>query len=174
MTTPPRGTEQPSPLEGEGGEAQASPGEGEQPLRDARSWRLSVDAITTQRDRPERKANARKLRSAMTEAEQALWRLLRSRRLEGHKFRRQHPVGRYIADYICLEAKLIVEADGGQHESNFADAARTAWLENRGFRVLRFWNNEILENSDGVLVALLGALTARCVDVAERDRQASS
>ena len=103
--------------------------------------------------------HARALRANQTEAETRLWRLLRDRRLAGAKFRRQVPIGPYIADFACLAAKLIVEVDGGQHAENAAaDAARTAWLEEQGFRVLRFWNNDALANSDGVLEEILAAL----------------
>ena len=103
--------------------------------------------------------NARALRANQTEAESRLWQRLRDRQLAGVKFRRQAPVGPYIADFICLAAKLIVEIDGGQHaESAEADAARTAWLEGQGFRVLRFWNNDAMANTDGVLEEILAAL----------------
>ena len=104
--------------------------------------------------------NARALRANQTEAESRLWQRLRDRQLAGAKFRRQAPVGPYIADFICLAAKLIVEIDGGQHADNAeADAARTAWLEDQGFRVLRFWNNDVLDNTDGVLEEILAALS---------------
>ena len=104
--------------------------------------------------------NARALRANQTEAESRLWQRLRVRQLAGAKFRRQAPVGPYIADFICLAAKLIVEIDGGQHADNAeADAARTAWLEDQGFRVLRFWNNDVLDNTDGVLEEILAALS---------------
>jgi very-short-patch-repair endonuclease len=103
--------------------------------------------------------HARALRANQTEAEARLWRMLRDRRLAGAKFRRQAPVGPYIADFVCLAAKPIVELDGGQHAENAeADASRTAWLEDRGFRVLRFWNNDALANTDGVLEEVLAAL----------------
>ena len=97
---------------------------------------------------------ARVLRRDRTEAERVLWGLLRSRRLGGAKFRRQHPVGRFIADFACVEAMLVVEADGGQHADSEADARRTVWLEAQGWRVMRFWNNQILESPEGVLEAI--------------------
>ena len=100
----------------------------------------------------------RRLRRDATEAERALWRLLRNRALGGAKFRRQFPIGNFIADFACLEHRLIVEADGGQHGSSNSDQARTEWLVSQGFRVLRFWNNEILENPGGVAAVLLEAL----------------
>lgn len=96
--------------------------------------------------------HARDLRHEATEAEQRLWRHLRNRQLENLKFRRQHPIGPYIADLLCDEAMLIVEADGGQHaEHQHSDATRTAWLETQGYRVLRFWNNDILGDIEAVL-----------------------
>jgi very-short-patch-repair endonuclease len=100
---------------------------------------------------------ARKLRRASTDAETHLWYHLRSRRLAGHKFRRQHPIGRHVADFACEEARLVVELDGGQH-SDSADALRTRALEAAGYQVLRFWNNDVLENTDGVLEEILRTL----------------
>jgi len=92
------------------------------------------------------KTKARELRKNPTEAERKLWKYLRLRQLGGYKFRRQQPLGSYIVDFVCLEKKLIVELDGGQHsiQINY-DAKRTEWLETHGFRVLRFWNNDVLE-----------------------------
>ncbi|HYB57668.1 MAG TPA: endonuclease domain-containing protein, partial [Alphaproteobacteria bacterium] len=89
--------------------------------------------------------NARQLRIDMTDAERRLWSALRGRRLEGYKFRRQHPLGPFIVDFACLEHRLVVEADGGHADSD-DDRRRTAWLERRGWRVVRFWNNDILAN----------------------------
>jgi very-short-patch-repair endonuclease len=87
---------------------------------------------------------ARDARRHPTAAEAVLWKLLRNRHLEGQKFRGQHPVGPFIADFACLELRLLVEADGGQHAASTVDARRTAWLEAAGWRVVRFWNREIL------------------------------
>jgi very-short-patch-repair endonuclease len=101
---------------------------------------------------------ARQLRTDMTDAERRLWSLLRNRRLDGHKFRRQHPIGSFIADFACLERMLIVEADGGQHADNPDDQRRTDWLRGHGWRVVRFWNNDILRNPDGVAAAILQSL----------------
>ena len=96
----------------------------------------------------------------MTDAEQALWRILRSRQLQGFKFRRQHPIGRHVVDFVCLEQRLIVEVDGAHHaEQVEGDAERTASLEAKGFRVIRFWNNEVLTEMDGVAMRLLANLT---------------
>ncbi len=86
----------------------------------------------------------------MTEAEDRLWRELRGRRLDHIKFRRQVPIGRYVADFACLEAKLIVEIDGSQHAESAHDDLRKADLQARGFRVLRFWNDEVLRELDSV------------------------
>lgn len=96
----------------------------------------------------------------MTDAERRLWAVLRGRRLQGYKFRRQHPLGPFFADFACLEHRLIIEADGGQHAGNDEDQHRTQWLARRGWRVIRFWNNEILENPEGVHDAVLEALEA--------------
>src|ERR1041385_991674 len=94
---------------------------------------------------------ARQLRINPTEAERRLWSALRDRRLRGCRFRRQHPVGDYIVDFASTRHRLIVEADGGQHADNIEDQQRTAWLESEGWRVLRFWNNDILANTEGVV-----------------------
>jgi very-short-patch-repair endonuclease len=102
---------------------------------------------------------ARNLRRNQTKAEQRLWQQVRSRRLNGCKFRRQVPIDNYIADFVCEDAKLIVELDGGQHDDNKqADDLRTKNLEDFGYHIIRFWNNEVLENMDGVLLVLLQAL----------------
>lgn len=102
-----------------------------------------------------RDAFARRLRRDATHAEALLWSRLRNRRLGGYKFRRQHPIGRYVVDFVCIEQRLVIEVDGGQHAAEGAeDARRTAWLETRGFRVLRFWNNEVLANLKAVLTAI--------------------
>jgi very-short-patch-repair endonuclease len=93
---------------------------------------------------------AKLLRQNATSAERLLWQALRDRALKGAKFRRQHPIGAYVADFVCLERKLVIEADGGQHEPA-ADLARSRQLEALGFHILRFWNNEILQNIEGVL-----------------------
>ena len=101
------------------------------------------------------KQNSRSLRCEMTDAEKLLWRHLRMKQFEGYKFRRQHPLGKYIVDFVCLEAALILEVDGGQHADNSgSDEARTQWLEGKGYRVMRFWNNEVLGNIEGVKLAI--------------------
>ncbi len=102
---------------------------------------------------------ARELRENQTDAERLLWSRLRGRQLAGFKFRRQHPVPPFIVDFACIEARLIVELDGGQHAENAsADARRTACIEREGFRILRFWNNEVLGNLEGVLETIAGEL----------------
>jgi very-short-patch-repair endonuclease len=102
---------------------------------------------------------ARKLRKEQTDAERRLWWQLRNRQLEGWKFRRQYPIGDYIADFVCIDAKLIVELDGGQHsEQRQYDENRTRDLEKAGFVVLRFWNNDVLTNSEGVIEEILRML----------------
>ena len=105
--------------------------------------------------------NARKLRRNMTDAERALWRLLRDRRMQGWRFRRQEPIECYIVDFVCFEARLIVEVDGGQHADSESDKRRDARLHAQGFRVLRFWNNDVLSNPDGVCQTLTTALRGR-------------
>ena len=104
----------------------------------------------------------RKLRNAPTDAEHRLWQYLRNRQLEGCKFRRQHPFGNYILDLACLERKVVIELDGGQHADNTQyDNARTGYLERCGYRVLRFWNNEVFENIEGVVEVILNTLAQR-------------
>ena len=105
------------------------------------------------------RARARTLRQNMTEAERRVWRILRSEQIKGYKFRRQVPIGRYIADFVCHEARLIVEIDGGQHDrSSLQEAERNSFLQNEGYRILRFWNNEILATLDGVHETIAGEL----------------
>lgn len=95
-----------------------------------------------------------------TEAEQRLWSTLRDRRLEKYKFRRQHPIHPYVVDFACTEHGLVIEIDGGQHADSAADGRRTAWLESKGWRVIRFWNNEVLTDTRGVAEAVVQALEA--------------
>jgi very-short-patch-repair endonuclease len=100
------------------------------------------------------------LRRDATDAERRLWSALRDRRLRGYRFRRQHSIGDFIVDFACTRHRLIVEADGGQHSDNDADLRRTAWLESEGWRVLRFWNNDALANTDVVVETILRALVS--------------
>src|SRR6185295_14491199 len=102
---------------------------------------------------------ARSLRRNQTDAEKKLWRHLRSRQFLGFKFRRQMPLGPYIADFCSFEGKIVIELDGGQHGKELeADAQRTKYLEARGYKVVRVWNNEIFTNMEGVLEQVLQSL----------------
>ena len=104
---------------------------------------------------------AKPLRSSSTDAERMLWRHLRSRQLADFKFRRQQVIAPYIVDFVCMERRLVVEVDGGQHaERQRKDADRTTFLEAAGFQVIRFWNNEVLANLDGVMSAIQVAFTS--------------
>ncbi|WP_395007513.1 endonuclease domain-containing protein [Undibacterium sp.] len=106
------------------------------------------------------KAYAREMRKKMPDAEQLLWCLLRNRRLAGAKFRRQHPIGRYILDFYCVENKLAVELDGGQHsEQKTYDQHRDAYLKLQGIEVLRFWNNQMLLETEAVLEMIYSNIT---------------
>jgi len=146
----------PSPLAGEGASRRRrEAGEGAPPPSSARS-------------------RARALRSQMTDAEQKLWRALRDRRLRGIKIRRQVPIGPYIADFICYEKRLVIEVDGGQHADSPRDLRRDQWLATNGFRILRFWNNEVLSNLDGVLTVVVEALREAAHPAGAPRRQPSS
>ena len=127
----------PSPISGEGGARRAAVG-----------------------GRGRALARAREMRKHPTEAERRLWSLLRNHRLATTKWKRQQQIGRYIVDFVCFEARLIVEADGSQHIDNADDATRDAWLRAQGFRLLRFYNNDILAEPQSVLTAILTALQA--------------
>jgi very-short-patch-repair endonuclease len=95
---------------------------------------------------------AKDLRRDSTETEQVLWKYLRAKRLDGSKFRRQELIGKFIVDFVCYENKLIIELDGGQHrEQKERDSERDAWLESQGFKVLRFWNNEVMRDIEAVM-----------------------
>ena len=107
-------------------------------------------------------SNARKLRQAMTDAEQALWYHLRASRFGGFKFRRQPPVPPYVVDFVCLSQLLVVELDGSQHSPRI-DAERNRFLEHLGFRLLRFWNHEVLIQTEAVLAQIWSALHDRTI-----------
>lgn len=99
---------------------------------------------------------ARKLRQDATEAEKILWYHLRAKQLDNLKFRRQQPIGNYIVDFICFEKKLIIEVDGGQHAENYiSERKRTKWFHDKEYRIIRFWNNEVLQNCQSVLEEIL-------------------
>jgi very-short-patch-repair endonuclease len=101
---------------------------------------------------------ARKLRRASTDVEALLWQCLRNRQVEGAKFVRQFPIGPYIADFACRAARLVIELDGGQHAASASDAERSLIIEEHGFTVVRFWNNDVIENIDGVLQEIRAAV----------------
>ena len=105
------------------------------------------------------KTKARLLRKNSTDAEQLIWRILRNRQFHNLKFRRQYPIKPYIVDFVCLTNSLIVEIDGGQHADQITyDNRRSVFLKSKGFQVIRFWNNEVLENLEGVYQSLTRAL----------------
>ncbi len=102
--------------------------------------------------------SARALRRRMTEAERRIWYFLRGRHLVGFKFRRQHPIGPYVVDFVCLAHKLVIELDGSQHAADPNDLRRDAFLHRNGYRVLRFWNNEALSHTAAVCESILRAV----------------
>jgi adenine-specific DNA-methyltransferase len=108
-------------------------------------------------------ANARALRANSTDAERRLWYYLRDRRMSGYRFRRQVPIGPFVVDFVCMRARLIVELDGGQHaEHPLDDLDRTRSLARTGFRVIRVWNDEVLQRTEAVLESILEALIQAC------------
>lgn len=126
--------------------ARGGAGEGERRLR---------DKLT--------QARARRLRNQSTDAERLLWRHLRRRQLNGFRFRRQVPIGEYVADFACLDAKLVIELDGGQHQEQVSrDAYRDSRINDSGYRVVRFWNNQVFEETTAVLEVILRELLALC------------
>jgi very-short-patch-repair endonuclease len=115
---------------------------------------------------PAARDDARRLRKDMTEAEQRLWYRIRNRQLSDHQFRKQVPLGPYIADFCCLKERLVIELDGGQHaEITEHELKRRAWMEANSYRVLRFWNNEVFENIEGVLETIVRALKAPRIEL---------
>jgi len=106
----------------------------------------------------------------MTDAERKLWYAFRDRRFADYKFRRQVPVGPFIADFICYDARVVIEVDGGQHADSSSDARRDRWFAANGFLVLRFWNNDVLKNREGVLISVLETLHARTPHPARAER----
>src|SRR5690348_5276772 len=99
--------------------------------------------------------HAKRLRSNMTDAEQRLWYRLRGHRFDGVKFKRQVPIGPYIVDFACISRKLVLEIDGGQHAESETDRRRDQWLREQGFHVLRFWNNDVLKQTNSVLEVIM-------------------
>jgi len=165
-----RRTPSPSPLVGEGrsralarergeGGSQRNPSPGRSrppsPTRGEGTEQVSRPAT------PTKTSYARVLRKQMTDAELKLWFALRDLRFANFKFRRQVPMGRYIADFICFERRVVIEVDGGQHGESQSDTMRDHWFASEGFVTLRFWNNDVLQNFDGVLTAVLDTLHQR-------------
>ena len=116
---------------------------------------------------------ARRLRATQTDAEKLLWRHLRAHRLQGRKFKRQQLIGIYVADFVCFDQKLIIEVDGSQHMNSSADLQRDQWLNSQDFKVLRFWNNEVLQNIEGVLERILDNLSPPPPSLSHKGRGAS-
>nr|WP_274426720.1 DUF559 domain-containing protein [Chelativorans sp. YIM 93263] len=110
---------------------------------------------------PPHRTFARTMRADATKAENLLWQALRAKRLEGLKFKRQVPLDGYILDFVCFEARLIIEVDGSQHSQSPRDAVRDRHLENRGLKTLRVWNDEVEENLNGVCLTILQEAKAR-------------
>ncbi|HKP25716.1 MAG TPA: endonuclease domain-containing protein [Dongiaceae bacterium] len=154
---------QPSPNLGEGVDANANPlpqhGGG-------LGWGKRLPGLSANDEKPTYKIRtrtktlkrARQLREQPTDAEMRLWKHLRQQQINGAHFRKQCPVGPYIADFACLRAKLIIELDGGQHADSATDAVRDAWFIAHGYRTLRFWNTDVLANTEGVITMIIEAL----------------
>jgi very-short-patch-repair endonuclease len=106
-----------------------------------------------------KRGQAKRLRSNMTDAERRLWYRLRAHRFQGLKFKRQAPIGPYIVDFICFEHGLIIELDGGQHAQSESDRHRDTWLNSEGYRVLRFWNDDMMKRTNTILAEISNALT---------------
>ena len=104
------------------------------------------------------RGRAKSMRSTATDAEQRLWQILRAKRFAGHKVKRQLVIDHYMVDFACLASRLIIEADGGQHIESAHDARRDAYLRSQGFRILRFWNNEIINEEEAVMARIFDAL----------------
>ena len=156
-----------SPARGEGEVERA--GEGPQepvPLRATATLRAATSPARGEGKRgaatstvsPLMRRRARALRLNMTDAERKLWYVLRDRRFAGFKFSRQVPVGPFIADFVCFEERLVIEVDGGHHAESLRDQRRDRWFSANEFRVLRFWNNEVLTNLEGVMAVIARAL----------------
>jgi len=126
--------------------------------------RIKVRGIKNEMQNALQVTLAKELRAKQTEAEKILWFKLRKRQLHVAKFRRQQRIGSYIVDFVCLEKRLIIEIDGGQHNEapiKENDEQRTRWLEAKGYQIFRFWNNDIIQNTDGVLEKIREVLIQR-------------
>ena len=171
-------TPKPSPPAGEGAERRSrEAGEGAfaknpSPGRSLRSRPPSParGEGTESASRAVATSRARSLRANMTDAERKLWYAFRDRRFADYKSRRQVPVGPFIADFICYDARVMIEVDGGQHADSSSDARRDRWFAANGFLVLRFWNNDVLKNREGVLISVLETLHARTPHPARAER----
>ena len=165
-TPHPSAAQPPSPSRGEGGSGASATTEPPSPLEGEGARRADEGSRVRQRARrewrtprtPQLRHFAKAMRSEPTEAEAKLWPLLRNRRLVNFKFRRQLPIGHYIADFVCLDARLIIEADGSQHTESAYDSVRDGYLQAQGFRVLRLSNYDILAHPDAVLDTIWAAL----------------
>jgi very-short-patch-repair endonuclease len=146
----------PSPGTGEGGARPRERGDGR--VRGVHENGTAAPTNDERRRTRELRDRARAMRAHPTPAERRLWSMLRDARMPALRFRRQHVIAPYIADFACLERSLIVEADGGQHSECKSDERRDAFLRSSGFRVLRFWNNDVLENAAGVFEMIYAAL----------------
>ena len=139
----------PRPPQGGEGGGEGVPATSKQAAGESRIPRVSLE-------------RARELRQRSTDSERRLWYWLRNRQIDGVKFQRHVPLGKYVVDFLAADHRLIVEIDGGQHASQQAyDRRRTSWLEAQGYRVIRFWSNEVLANTEGVILAIGTALKLR-------------
>lgn len=124
---------------------------------------MGVESLINQkRIKPITTQNARSLRRNLTLPETKLWQAIRDRQMSDVRFRRQHPIGKYIADFAAHDKKLVIELDGGQHQDQTDyDQARTMYLQSQGWRVLRFWNNDVLDNLDGVMATVIQTIASQ-------------
>jgi very-short-patch-repair endonuclease len=123
--------------------------------------RMCPGAIMRHPPPPINRRRARGMRLDSTKAENLLWQEIRDRRIEGFKFRRQVPLNSYILDFVCFDAKLIIEVDGGQHAESTSDAIRDAFFRAQGFHVLRFWNDDVVKGLDGAVLTIRAELRNR-------------
>lgn len=115
-------------------------------------------------------AIAKALRKRLTDSERILWKHLRAKQIEGYKFRRQAPIGKYIVDFVCHEKRIIIEVDGSQHDVNI-DNIRDEWMREQGYKVFRFWNNEVLLNIEGVLEVIRNFLLSPSLNPSHEGRE---